>query len=487
MSSPATPAAVTARQQDQPAVVVGGSTPQQVSIAAARALLITAPVVVVSGSDAASIDTGARDAQRLGVPIIVADDAKPAASSTASPAGSSPAVNASATPSSKALDDELSRLRCADVLAVGAIPQLDGVRVVGDSAQLPAVAVAVADPDTTVLVHAVNDPATTAATATAHAAGATVVAVHGDDPRADPSAVSAIAHSPSRHVVAVGADFGPAAQLATRFAVARAGAQLPGGGQTIFPGRRFVALYGHPGGDALGVLGAQGLDASVTRATNLAAQYDNLSDVPVVPTFEIIATVASGSAGRDGNFSNESTVESLRPWVEKGEAAGFYVVLDLQPGRADVLAQAQLYTSLLQSPDVGLAIDPEWALAPNQQPLEQIGSIDASRINAVASWLDAFTGSRQLPQKLLVLHQFRLSMIGNESKLKTGYDNLALLIHMDGQGGPANKNATWKAVVAAAPKGVPFGWKDFYKEDHPMMTPEQTMAHNPQPMMISYQ
>jgi hypothetical protein len=92
-----------------------------------------------------------------------------------------------------------------------------------------------------------------------------------------------------------------------------------------------------------------------------------------------------------------------------------------------------------------------------------------------------------LPQKLLVLHQFRLSMIGDEAALKTNYNDLAVLIHMDGEGSTPSKIATWNAVTHAAPKGVPFGWKNFYKEDHPTMTPEQTMAQKPTPVMISYQ
>jgi hypothetical protein len=41
--------------------------------------------------------------------------------------------------------------------------------------------------------------------------------------------------------------------------------------------------------------------------------------------------------------------------------------------------------------------------------------------------------------------------------------------------------------VHAAPKGVWFWFKDFYDEDHPMLTPKQTMAHKPTPVMISYQ
>ena len=34
--------------------------------------------------------------------------------------------------------------------------------------------------------------------------------------------------------------------------------ELPGGGRVVFPGRRLVALYGHPGAPSLGVLGEQG-------------------------------------------------------------------------------------------------------------------------------------------------------------------------------------------------------------------------------------
>ena len=32
-----------------------------------------------------------------------------------------------------------------------------------------------------------------------------------------------------------------------------------------------------------------------------------------------------------------------------------------------------------------------------------------------------------------------------------------------------------------------FGWKDFYVQDHPMLTPSQTIARTPALSMISYQ
>ena len=147
-----------------------------------------------------------------------------------------------------------------------------------------------------------------------------MIAVRGADPRADPAAIAALAAAPPRQVLAIGAGFGSAAQLASRVAVAQTGVQLPGGGQILFPGRRLVALYGHPGAPSLGVLGEQGLSASIARARKVAAAYRALSRVPVVPALEIIATVAQARAGRDGAYSYQSTVASLRPWVRASTA-----------------------------------------------------------------------------------------------------------------------------------------------------------------------
>ncbi len=264
-------------------------------------------------------------------------------------------------------------------------------------------------------------------------------------------------------------------------------AELPGGGRVLFPGRRLVALYGHPGAPSLGVLGEQGVRAAVARARRVARPYERLSDAPVVPAFEIIATVAQRSAGRDGDYSGEAPVRKLRPWVRAAGRAGMYVVLDLQPGRADVLDQAKRYRRLLALPHVGLAVDPEWKLARGQRPLGQIGSIDAREINRTSAWLAALVREHDLPQKLFVVHQFRLSMIGREHRLRTDRPEVAVLVHMDGQGSPGQKHATWAAVRAARPAGVPLGWKNFYDEDTPTFGPRATMAKRPRPRMVSYQ
>jgi hypothetical protein len=108
-------------------------------------------------------------------------------------------------------------------------------------------------------------------------------------------------------------------------------------------------------------------------------------------------------------------------------------------------------------------------------------------VAAAAVGIGTLTAQYRLPQRLLVLHQFRPSMIRDESRLDTRHDDLAILIHMDGQGTPVDKRQTWDAITRAAPAGVFFGWKNFYAKDHPTMSPQQTVATDPHLSMISYQ
>jgi hypothetical protein len=356
----------------------------------------------------------------------------------------------------------------------------------GPDDRLPAVDPA--EPVADVLVVVERADAGLAAVATARASGARVVAIAGTDPRTDRDAIAALAEGPlPDRAVAFGSGFGPADRLRRRLEVAATGVELPGGGQVVFPGRRMVALYGHPGAPVLGVLGEQPADAAVARAQQLASGYDALVDEPVVPAFEIITTVASGAAGPDGDYSSESEVADLRPWVDAAGRAGMYVMLDLQPGRTDFLTQAKRYEELLAEPHVGLALDPEWRLAPDQRHLAQIGSVGVDEVNAVAGWLAGLTRERRLPQKLLLLHQFQLRMIGERGRLDTGHDELAVLVHADGFGTPGQKLDTWRALRSDPLAGAWWGWKNFIDEDRPTFTPEQTVAVDPTPWFVSYQ
>ncbi|MGL5860782.1 MAG: hypothetical protein ACRCY9_05970, partial [Phycicoccus sp.] len=323
--------------------------------------------------------------------------------------------------------------------------------------------------------------------ATLAATRATRVVTEAHDLRADPGVRETLRSSSEATVVGLG-DLGPVERFAERVRTTRRAPDLPGGGLLPFPARRMVALYGHPETPALGMLGEQGPAAAVRRARALAARYAMALRQPVVPAFELIATVAIGAAGRDGSYSRRTPVEVLRPWVDVAERSGVYVVVDLQPGRTDFLTQARAYEELLRRPGVGLALDPEWRLAPGQRHLKQIGSVGIDEVNAVGAWLDDLVGARDLPPKVLILHQFRPSMVRDRERLDTTLDRVQWLVHADGQGSQGDKQSTWARLRTGLPAGTWLGWKNFEDEDSPMLSPEQTAAGvRPVPWFVSYQ
>lgn len=461
-------------------------------LAAATGRELGAVTPVAPGQEAAAVGALARP----GTPVLRAAAAEDSAAS--SPEDSPPVPPSSPadrSPSSAAGSSAAGSSAAATPAArSSSAPALLGPRATGQPAEtLPLTEPAAAAPPATVaLVGVGGEPP--AALATLRAAGVGLVAVPTGDPRATAGAVEALAAAEPAHVVALGAAFGRPERLAERVAAASTGVQLPGGGQLLFPqdlgqpGKRYVALYGSPGWPALGVLGEQDVPATVARAEEHAAPYRALTADAVVPGVEIIATIASAGAGDDGNYSNERPVAELMPLAQAAGDAGMTVVLDLQPGRTDFLTQAKLYEELLLLPHVSLALDPEWRLRPDQVHLRQIGSVSVDEVNAVGDWLAGLVRDHRLPQKMLILHQFMLRMIDGRERLDTAHDELAFVIHVDGQGGQGAKVGTWNAIRAGAPAGVHWGWKNFYDEDTPaMLDPAGTYAISPTPDLVTYQ
>ncbi|MCU1403848.1 MAG: hypothetical protein JWQ43_151 [Glaciihabitans sp.] len=504
------------------------------SLTTSRELFDASPAVVIAPAGEPKTQyLAALAAVGLGVPLLISNDT---AEESTEPA-SSPSAEQSSAPAD-ALADEIARLGATSVLAVGDVSTAynfagaDGddakvVRIEADASAItdatgvPMDALATDDParyptaiagltagtpdhepsdnvpdfapaapltDTVVL--AVDAAPQLASLATARSAGVALALVPADNanPQASATAISALHGAAAANTMAIGAEFATQEDLDWKLRSAASGFALPGGGQLLFPEHQFVALYGTPGTGSLGVLGEQDAAGAVQRTTDMAATYQPLTDKSVVPMFEIIATVAAGDAGPDGNYSNELDPAKLRPWIDAASEAGIYVVLDLQPGRTDFLTQAKQYESLLALPNVGLAIDPEWRLAADQVPLRQIGSVGAAEVNSVTEWLADLTNKNGLPQKMFVLHQFQLRMLQDRTAINTGHPELAMAIHADGQGSQPDKQATWRALHQDAPANIAWGWKNFYDEDTPMLTPEQTMGDvSPLPDLITYQ
>lgn len=328
--------------------------------------------------------------------------------------------------------------------------------------------------------------------ATARAYGTTIRVMDYPDPRINETAHKMVVGLDDQPLIALGAGFGDSQQLSRKIQLAdqasAKGQELPGGGNLVFPGRRMIALYGHPSGGALGVMGERDPQGSVDYVKDLVAQYQPLEpDQKIIPAFEIIATVASEFPGEDGDYSNEADPEELIPYIDAIVAAGGYAVLDLQPGRANFLDQAKRYEELLKRPNVGLALDAEWRIGPDEAPLSRVGHVEAAEVNETSEWLARLVSDNQLPQKAFVLHQFQLQMLPDRDNIRTDHPELAYVLHADGHGVAEEKFGTWNAMLQGLNPSWFMAWKNFFDEDKPMFTPQQTYDVAPRPWFVSYQ
>jgi hypothetical protein len=252
------------------------------------------------------------------------------------------------------------------------------------------------------------------------------------------------------------------------------------------PDTLYVALYGHPGNATLGVMGEQGVQQAVERAKAVAAPYGQFGR-PVVPTFEIITTVASSEAGADGDYSNEFPDSMFQPWIDAAAANDMHVILDLQSGRSTFPSQAREIEALLAQPNVSLALDPEWRVGPTERPGGgRIGTVDGAEVNETIDYLDGLIRQNGLPPKMMVVHQFTDSMVTSKSIIR-GTENVQVVFQMDGFGTLNLKLGSWGRMVDDLPAGALTGWKNFYDEDSPTPTPAESLSVSPTPIYISYQ
>jgi hypothetical protein len=259
-------------------------------------------------------------------------------------------------------------------------------------------------------------------------------------------------------------------------------AQLPLGGTTIFPAYRVVAYYGTAGTGALGVLGEGSPDAVLPRLRKAARGFAGGRRIQVA--YELIASVAQGGPGPDGDYSRMIDMSRIQQYVDQARRNKVLVILDLQPGRGSFLPQAKRLERFLIQPHVGLALDPEWRMPPGKVPGKTIGSVRAAEVNAVSAYVSGLVQRYRLPQKLFVLHEFRASMLPDIQKIQKR-PGLAMVQHVDGFGTRAEKDATWNRI--RRPQQFHMGYKLFYDEDVKRYGPADVLRFRPVPELVSFQ
>lgn len=258
---------------------------------------------------------------------------------------------------------------------------------------------------------------------------------------------------------------------------------MPRGGTQIFPDWRVVSFYGAWGQPGLGVLGATDPDSAANQLEQQAAAYAPYGR-PVLPCLDLITSLAISDPGPDGTYSVMVDPSVVSQYLSVARAHHMLLMLDFQPGSSDFLTQMQRYQQFLEQPDVGVALDPEWRMAPGQVPGTTVGQTSPEEINQDAAYLAQMVDRLGLPQKLLVVHQFNEDMVPNRGDVGT-WPELAVTFDAEGYGTPDDKVQNYQEL---APLGSWYdGLKLFYQLDTPVLTPQQAMALQPLPDMISYE
>jgi hypothetical protein len=263
--------------------------------------------------------------------------------------------------------------------------------------------------------------------------------------------------------------------------------QLPRGGRSILPRHRLVGFAGSPVSTALGRLGVGRLDDRAREIEQRAQLYTRGREV--LPVFELIATIATNRPGGDGRYRARSNDKVVASYLAAARRARALLLLNIQPGRSDFLTEVKVYEKWLREPDVGVALDPEWAVDPGEVPGKVYGNTTGQELDGVARYLGGLVARHHLPEKVMVFHQVARSVVRAESGLRP-HRGVVIFKSVDGIGDRGSKLETWGVLTERLPKHIRPGFKLFFEEDGAaggLMTPTQVLALRPRPEYVLYE
>lgn len=208
------------------------------------------------------------------------------------------------------------------------------------------------------------------------------------------------------------------------------------------------------------------------------------------PVVELIATAVRSAPGPDGLYRTRSDDSAVQQYLDEARRLKGPLLLNIQPGHADFLDEVRAYEHWLTQPDIGVALDPEWAVDPGVEPGQKYGHVEGAKLDAVASYLSDLVAQHSLPVKMLAYHQVAASVVRSEADLRPHAGVYPVKI-VDGIGSRAAKTSTWNVLMKTKPSHVAAGFKLFYDEDTrngtELMHPDEVMALTPTPAYVVYE
>ena len=255
-----------------------------------------------------------------------------------------------------------------------------------------------------------------------------------------------------------------------------------GPARKIFPKQRVVSFYGAPQLTRT-VIGRHSPARAVRKLLRQAAAYEGANRRPVVPAIDLIGVIATADAGADSKYRTRQSTEIIDTYLARARRIGARLMLDIQPGRANVLRELKALRRYVVEPDVDLAIDPEWNVGRRGVPGRTEGSIKPKKLNRFSKRMQRIVKQRGLPPKILVVHQFHGRSVRKRKKVRQR-PHVAVTLNFDGIGSPAAKRAGYAALRA---RRLHDGFSLFYSRDTPLMRPRAVLGLDPEPDFLLYQ
>jgi hypothetical protein len=249
---------------------------------------------------------------------------------------------------------------------------------------------------------------------------------------------------------------------------------------------RLVGYYGHPWDERMGILGEYQPKELMRLLKDQTAAYSAADpDRPAVPMIELIASVAQRDPGPDGLYVAQTPKEEIETYSKLAKENDALLMLDVQLGRATVMQEVEILRPFLELPHVHLAVDTEYSVEEGQVPGVDLGTVDGPEIQEAVEYLDRMVAEKNLPDKILMVHQFEDGIVTNKEAIQPT-DNVEVVLHADGFGGPEAKFTKYRQLVRDQP--IQYGgFKVFYRQDVPVLNPEQVLVLDPAPAVITYQ
>jgi len=249
-----------------------------------------------------------------------------------------------------------------------------------------------------------------------------------------------------------------------------------------------VGFCGTPGAPALGPLWEKP-DVKAKKLLGFGAQY--AGNRKLLPVFELIAVVVQGYAGADKKWRMRIYDKVVDEYLRVARENNGLLLLNFQPGASDFLTELKAFEKYWHEPDVGVALDPEWAMIDAKHtPGVFYGQTTGTVISSVIQYLSDIVKQDDLPEKVLVFHRVNGYVVKHEEDIRQ-QPGVVVVESVDGLGPKGMKINTYNFLMGTKAPWIHPGFKLFFDEDTRngwrLMSPKEVLALSPPPEYVMYE